>query len=134
VDGNSRQVIAAADVALLASGTAALEAALLKVPMVVAYKGSWVSGALVKLLAHVEHFSMPNHLLEQPIVPEFFQSDANVDNLVTAMNRYLLDAEHCRAVSRSFGAIMSSLRCNANDKAAEVIANLLENRDAAFQR
>jgi len=134
VAGNSRQVIAAADVALLASGTAALEAALLKVPMVVAYKGSWASGVLVKLLAHVEHFSMPNHLLETPIVPEFFQSDANVHNLVTAMNRYLLDAEHCRAVSRSFGAIMSSLRCNANDRAAEAVANLLENMNTTIPR
>ena len=134
VDGNSRQVIAAADVALVASGTAALEAALLRVPMVVAYKGSWLSGALVKLLAHVEYFSMPNHLLEKPIVPEFFQADANVDNLVTAMNRYLLDAEHCQAVSRSFGVIMSSLRCNANDRAAEVVAHLLEDVDPTTPR
>lgn len=134
VDGNSRQVIAAADVALLASGTAALEAALLKVPMVVAYKGSWASGVLVKLLAHVEHFSMPNHLLEDPIVPEYFQADANVHNLVAAMNRYLLDAEYCLAVSRSFGAIMSSLRCNANDRAARAVANLLENMDTTNPR
>ncbi|MDA9983146.1 lipid-A-disaccharide synthase [Gammaproteobacteria bacterium] len=129
VNGKSRQAMAAADVALLASGTAALEAALLRVPMVVAYKGSWASGALVKLLAHVEHFSMPNHLLENPIVPEFFQSDANVDNLVAAMSRYLLDAERCQAVSRSFGAIMSSLRCNANDRAAKAVANLIKNME-----
>jgi len=128
VDGQSRQVIASADVVLLASGTAALESALLKVPMVVAYKGSWLSGVLVKLLAHVEHFSMPNHLLDEPVVPEFFQSDANVDNLVAAMSRYLIDQEYRRAVSQSFGAIISSLRCDANNRAAQAVADILLTR------
>jgi len=128
VDGQSRQVIASADVVLLASGTAALESALLKVPMVVAYKGSWLSGVLVKLLAHVEHFSMPNHLLDEPVVPEFFQSDANVDNLVAAMSRYLIDQEYRRAVSQSFGAIISLLRCDANNRAAQAVADILLTR------
>jgi len=128
VDGQSRQVIASADVVLLASGTAALESALLKVPMVVAYKGSWLSGVLVKLLAHVEHFSMPNHLLDEPVVPEFFQSDANVDNLVAAMSRYLIDQEYRRAVSQSFGAIISSLCCDANNRAAQAVADILLTR------
>ena len=128
VDGQSRQVIASADAVLLASGTAALESALLKVPMVVAYKGSWLSGVLVKLLAHVEHFSMPNHLLDEPVVPEFFQSDANVDNLVAAMSRYLIDQEYRRAVSQSFGAIISLLRCDANNRAAQAVADILLTR------
>jgi len=125
VDGRSRSVIAASDVVLLASGTAALEAALLKVPMVVAYRGSWLSYTLVKMLAHVEHFSMPNHLLDEPIVPEFFQEAATVDNLVGAMLRYLRDRGLSEAVSDSFGAIISQLRCGANERAADVVAGLM---------
>ena len=125
VDGMSRTVIAASDAALLASGTAALEAALLRVPMVVTYKGSWVSAVLVRMLAHVDYFSMPNHLLDEPIVPEFFQADATVENLVGGMSRYLLDQEYSRTVSDSFGAIISALCCGANERAAEVVASLI---------
>jgi lipid-A-disaccharide synthase len=125
VDGQSRSVIAASDATLLASGTAALEAALLRVPMVVTYRGSWLSATLVKMLAHVEHFSMPNHLLDEPIVPEFFQDDATVDNLAGAMSKYLCDGEHSKAISDSFGAIISTLRCGANERAADVVAGLL---------
>jgi lipid-A-disaccharide synthase len=123
--GKSRTVIAASDAALLASGTAALEAALLRVPMVVTYKGSWLSAALVKMLAHVEHFSMPNHLLDEPIVPEYFQADATVENLAGTMSRLLLDQEYSRTMSDSFGAIMSALRCGASERAAEVVAGLM---------
>ena len=67
---NSRLAIAAADVGLIASGTAALEAALLVRPMVVAYKVSGLSYLLARLLAKVRHVSMPNHLTEEPMVKE----------------------------------------------------------------
>lgn len=126
VDGRSREVIAASDAVLLASGTAALEAALLRVPMVVTYRGSWLSATLVRMLAHVEHFSMPNHLLEEPVVPEFFQADATVENLAGAMARYLSDETFSRTVSDSFGAIITTLRRGADDRAAEVLAELMQ--------
>lgn len=126
VAGRSRQVIAAADVALLASGTAALEAALLKVPMIVTYRGSWVSYALVKLLAHVDHFSMPNNLLEEPIVPELIQSDASVEKLSSELLRYLRDPGLRASVSSRFGTILNALRCGANDRAAAVIGELIQ--------
>lgn len=126
VQGKSRQAIAAADVALVASGTAALESALLRVPMIVAYRGSWISYLLVKLLAHVEHFSMPNNLLDEPLVPELIQSKANVDNLVNELTRYLLDRQQHELVRHAFGDIISSLRCNANERAATAVAKFLE--------
>lgn len=125
VDGRSRTVIAASDAVLLASGTAALEAALLKVPMVVTYRGSWLSATLVKMLSHVEHFSMPNHLLDEPIVPEYYQEAATMENLVDAMLRYLCDKDHSKAVSNSFSEIISTLRCGANERAADVVSGLL---------
>ena len=127
VQGKSRQAIAASDVALVASGTAALESALLRVPLIVAYRGSWVSYSLVKMLAHVEHFSMPNNLLHDPIVPELIQSSATVENLVNELTRYLTKPEQRQLVENAFSDIISSLRCNANEKAATVISKLLEN-------
>lgn len=125
VEGRSRQALAASDVALLASGTAALEAALLKVPMIVAYRGSWLSYSLVKMLAHVEYFSMPNNLLEDPIVPELIQSRATVDNLVTEIRSLLEDPVRRRAISSALSPIASSLRCNADQKAADAVSRLL---------
>lgn len=125
VEGRSRHVLAAADLALVASGTAALEAALLKTPMVVTYKGSWVSYALAKLLAHVEHISMPNHLLPEPIVPEIVQSAATVENLTGQLTLYLQEPERCRAAAEAFGTIIASLRCKANENAANTVAEIL---------
>ena len=127
VQGKSRQAIAASDVALVASGTAALESALLRVPLIVTYRGSWVSYSLVKMLAHVEYFSMPNNLLHDPIVPELFQSRATVANLVNELTHYLTKPEQRQLVENAFSDIISSLRCNANEKAATVISKLLEN-------
>ena len=125
VDGRSRSVIAAADVALVASGTAALEAALLKIPVVVTYRGSWLSAKLVRMLAHVDHFSMPNHLLDVPLVPEYFQEAATVENLTEALMRYLSDEALSKTVSESFGTIISTLRRGASERAADVIAGML---------
>ena len=126
LQGKSRQAIAASDVALVASGTAALESALLQVPLIVAYRGSWISYLLVRLLAHVEHFSMPNNLLREPIVPELFQSNANVNNLVNELTRYLLDPKQHQMAKDAFGDIISLLRCNANEKAAHAVSKFLE--------
>ena len=128
MQGKSRQAIAASDVALVASGTAALESALLRVPLIVAYRGSWVSYLLVKLLAHVEYFSMPNNLLPEPIVPELIQSKATVANLVNELTRYLTKPEQRQLVEDAFSDIISSLRCNANERAATAISKLLETR------
>jgi lipid-A-disaccharide synthase len=124
VKGMSRQAIAASDVALLASGTAALEAALLGKPMVVTYKVSWLTGVLVKMFAHVRYFSMPNNLLEQPVVPELLQHDATLENLTTAVSRFLDDATLRDEVSNRLANIYDMLKKNASDRAAEVILDI----------
>jgi len=123
LESRSRQVLAASDLALLASGTAALEAALHKVPMVVTYKVSWFTSLMVRMFARVRHFSMPNHLLEQPIVPELMQSEATVEAIRAQMERYLDDEALRRETERTLSRIPAMLRCGANRNAArEVLA------------
>ena len=120
----SQQVMAAADVILLASGTAALEAALLQRPMVVAYKVSLLTSLMVRLFAHVKYFSMPNNLLERPIVPEFLQKRATEANLVPALAAYLDDAELRQSTSEQFAGILQTLRRGANQRAAELVLSI----------
>jgi len=123
--GGSRDALAAADVALLASGTAALEASLLRRPMVVAYKVSTLTSILVRMFAHVEHFCMPNNLLGEPIVPEFLQQRATAGNIVPALANYLNDDELRRSVGDQFNSILDSLRQGANQKAAQAVLSLV---------
>jgi lipid-A-disaccharide synthase len=120
-DSKSRQVLAASDLALLASGTAALEAALHKVPMVVTYKVSWFTSVMVRLFARVDQFSMPNHLLDSPIVPELLQGRATVERVWAEMDRYLRDEALRRETERALGRIPRMLRCGASDRAAQEV-------------
>lgn len=122
LESQSRQVLAASDLALLASGTAALEAALHKVPMVVAYKVSWFTSLVVRMFARVRHFSMPNHLLDEPIVPELLQGNATVARLTAEMERYLGDAALRGETERILSRIPRMLRCGASQRAAREIA------------
>ena len=74
--GRSMEVLSVADVAVVASGTAALEAALLERPLVVAYKVSWPTYLMVKCVSRLQYVSMPNFLIGKPVVAEFLQQKA----------------------------------------------------------
>ncbi len=77
VVGKTRQVLAAADIALVCSGTATLEACLLKVPMVVGYKMHWASYLVLKMLVRTTWVAQPNWLADECIAPELLQSALN---------------------------------------------------------
>ncbi|MDQ8039533.1 MAG: lipid-A-disaccharide synthase [Rickettsiella sp.] len=125
IEKQSRQVMAAADVVLLASGTATLEAMLLKKPMVVAYKMSALSYCMAKLLIKVDHIALPNLLAGKTLVPEFVQEHATSKNLANALFYYLNNPARVADLQGEFLIIHQQLRCNASEKAVTAILKLL---------
>jgi len=120
VDKRSREVMCAADAILLASGTATLEAMLLKKPMVVAYKVSTFSYAIYSRLIKLKYFSLPNLLSKQPLVPEFIQDKATVDNLSKEVTNQLSSGLPTSQLAE-YQFIHKSLRLGAGNKAVEVL-------------
>jgi len=127
LDGKARLALAAADVVLVASGTATLETALCKRPMVVAYRLGAITAFLLKQLGlvKVRHFSQPNLLADKELVPEFFQEQANAGTLADALGNWFDRPEQVARLQREFGAIHETLRRGGADLAASEIAALL---------
>lgn len=125
VDSRSREVMAAANVVLLASGTATLEALLLKRPMVVAYRLAGLTFRVVKALFRAPYFSLPNMLAGRRAVEEYVQDEVMPDVLGPAVLRFLESPERASALQDEFGAIHHALRQNASERAAEAILELV---------
>ncbi len=128
VDGRSREVMAAADVVLLASGTATLEALLLKKPMVIAYKVNWLTAFLARRLLKVESISLPNNLAGRKVVEEYLQQRAVPELLAPAVLQYLQHPHQTEAVTHIFEDIHRELRKGADSKAAEVVLEMINAR------
>ncbi len=128
IDGHSRDVLSLCDFAVLASGTAALEAALFAKPMVVMYKVSWLSAFVFKNSITVEHFSMPNHLTDQPVVPELIQQQATSENMIKEVNRLLQDTDHYNKMKMALSAVNPRLALNSSELACDAIFKLLQER------
>lgn len=126
IDGHSREVMAAADVVLLASGTAALEAMLLKKPMVAAYKLSPLTYWIAKRLVKVENVTLPNLLAEETLVPEFIQHEVTPEHLGQAVLEYLRNSERSELLHQRFYQIHQTLRQNASQRAADAILTLIK--------
>lgn len=124
--GRARQVLDACDVALLASGTAALEAALLERPHVVTYRVSRVTWWLFRALRHVKYYSMPNHLLSRPDIPELMQKDATPRKVSDAVCRLIADRKKMRRLEAEFRKIRQQLRAGADMRAGRVIARIMK--------
>jgi lipid-A-disaccharide synthase len=125
IDGQSRTVMAAADVIALASGTATLEAALHKRPMVVVYKVAALTFAIGKRLINLEHVSLPNILAGRELVPEFLQHDMTEENISEAVIERLQHPERFESVVNEFHEIHKLLQQGGNDKAAQAILELI---------
>lgn len=127
--GHSHEALAAADVALVASGTAALEAALFKTPMVIAYKQSPITWAIMRRLLYLPYVGLPNILAGEKLVPELLQDAATPAALSAALLDLVRDGAARKRQVERFEEFHHLLRQNTAAKAAEAVLGLLERRD-----
>lgn len=126
LEQNAQSAIAAADVVLLASGTAALEAALLERPIVAAYQLAPFTYFLARRLnlLKIRHFTLPNLLTPEPLVAEFLQNSATPEALSAAVWKLLQDPERRRDIERGFAKLRTHLARGADQRAAEAVLEL----------
>jgi len=124
LDGDAKLAMSAADVVLQASGTAVLEAALLRKPTVATYRVSPVTFWIAKWLVTLEHFTLPNLLTEQPLVPEFMQHNALPGPIAAEVIALLDDPERRRSISERFDRLRAELALDADQHAADSVIEL----------
>ena len=126
LDGRSLDALRAADVVLIASGTAVLEAALVGTPAVAAYRVAGFTAWLVRTfnLINVEHFTIPNLLTDEPLVPEFIQEAASPEALSDAVLALLRDPERRAGIRASFAKLQTQLALDADRRAADAVLEL----------
>ena len=126
--GHAVEAMIAADVVLVASGTATLEAALLKRPMVITYKiGKW-SYRLMRRLAYLPWVGLPNVLAGREVVPEVLQDAATPQALADALDGWLADPARVADLTKVFTDMHLQLRQDTAAKAAAAILPSLQGR------
>lgn len=126
-DGKAREAMVAADVVLLASGTATLEAMLAKRAMVVGYKVAPLTYRIVKAfgMLKVERYALPNVLAGSDVAPELMQDDCTPENLAAAVLNQFQHPEITGALQPRYRELHEALRQDASARAADAIAGLL---------
>lgn len=128
--GHAHDAMGAADGVLVASGTATLEAALLKKPMVIAYRMAPWSWRLMRRMKYQPWVGLPNILCGRFVVPEFLQDEATPDNLAQALGNLVEDHETCRRIAVTFTHLHDQLRQNSAERAADAILGCLSRSEA----
>jgi lipid-A-disaccharide synthase len=123
--GHAHEAMMAADAVLVASGTATLEAALLKRPMVIAYRMAPFSYRLMRRMGYLPYVGLPNILAGRFVVPEFIQDDATPENLAQALLNLYADKASCARIGEVFRELHLQLRQNTAEKAAAAIIDCL---------
>src|SRR5690606_33702248 len=123
--GHSHEALAAADLALVASGTATLETALFKTPMVITYRQSPVSWRLMRRMLYLPYVGMPNILAGEPLVPELLQDQATPAALADALLALSRDAAARERQVERFREFHLRLRQNTAQKAADAVLEVL---------
>lgn len=126
--GHAHDAMIAADVVLVASGTATLEAALLKRPMVITYKLSRLSWWLMTRKMYLPYVGLPNILCKEFVVPELLQKEATPERLATELLRQYRDKAFREALTERFTALHQLLRQNTSERAADAVAAVLDAR------
>lgn len=126
LDGQSHTAIAAADAVLVASGTASLEVALFKKPMVIAYKMMGLEWQILRHFGYQPWIGLPNILARDFLVPELLQDAASPENLAEAMWRQLSDAPHRLHLAERFTEMHHSLLRNSAQESAAAVMKVLK--------
>lgn len=125
LNGQAREAVAAADVVLVASGTATLEALLINRPMVVAYRVSWLTYWWAKSLLKINTYALPNLLAGKQLVAEHIQHNLAPDQLGPALLRFFDEPQLALELSSVFQDIHHQLRQGASERAAEAVLSVL---------
>lgn len=121
----AHDVLEAADLGLLASGTVTLEAMLFKLPMVVAYRMNVLTYRIIRSMVNVRFTALPNLLAGDALVPECLQDDCTPARLAAELLRWLDDARAVDALRLRFCELHDVLRRNAGERAAQAIVDLI---------
>ncbi|MFZ4537903.1 lipid-A-disaccharide synthase [Propionivibrio sp.] len=123
--GHAHEAMMASDAVLVASGTATLEAALLKRPMAIVYKMAPFSYRMMRGMGYLPYVGLPNILAGRFVVPEFIQDDATPENLAQALLNLYADKAACARIRQTFSEIHLQLKQNTAEKAAAAILDCL---------
>jgi lipid-A-disaccharide synthase len=126
IEGRSHAALAACDVTLIASGTATLEAALFKRPMVIAYNMNWLSWQLMRRKQLQPWVGLPNILCREFVVPELLQGDATPEKLSTAILEWLAAPERISAAQLRFRRLHEQLRRDTRTLATDAIEKVIQ--------
>ena len=124
--GHASDAINAADLVIVASGTATLETALYKKPMIVIYKMSSISWQILKRMQYLPFVSLPNILLNKFLVPELLQSDATYANISSKAIEIIKDASYRKNLLIQFTKIHHQLKQNTSDRLNKVILKFIK--------
>lgn len=124
-EGGSHTALAACDVTLIASGTATLEAALFRRPMVIGYRVHPLSYQLMKRMAYQPWVGLPNILCRDFVVPERLQHDCTPQALADATLAWLDDPARAARLAQRFEDLHHQLRCNMAQRGTDAIAQVL---------
>jgi lipid-A-disaccharide synthase len=126
LDGRSHEALAACDVTLIASGTATLEAALFKRPMVIAYRMAALSWQIMKRMRYQPWVGLPNILCREFIVPELLQGDATPEALARETAAWIAEPKRAEALRARFLELHHLLRRDTARRATDAIAQIVQ--------
>lgn len=125
LDGRSHEALAACDLTLIASGTATLEAALFKRPMVITYNMHWLSWIRMQRMAYQPWVGLPNILLRGFVVPELLQDSCTPEAVAQAAQQWLDSPSRCEGVGQRFAELHHLLRQDTARRASDAVAQVL---------
>jgi lipid-A-disaccharide synthase len=125
IDGEADVVLEAADVVLIASGTATLQAALWKKPMVISYKVPWLTAQIMKRQGYLPYVGLPNILCGEFVVPELLQDDATPKNLADALLAWLNNPSKAAQLKTRFAEMHETLRRPTGLLVAQAVAQTI---------